>query len=415
MNKPTVNNFFDVSLARAKDIIKTMSVPNDYQESAENFRKLYSIYKPKEWLDVDICFPIANYIARHRPDIVDIGTRYAVQVNLFIRTIIEYHDNPDELLQLVGNEMGCFGLTESEAGVLTGMIVDTTFEEKEDHYIIDTNHVTKRWLSQGFVAKYGLIMASNVENHRDCRLFFISMESPSIEKERIREAKVTEVLDVAKISIKQMRIPKNWCLQKTISLSRNELLNGIFYGRVMIAQVVMNSISGFVNYVKDRVVQIEKFNKAPLKISHLDYITKLSLDLETYCENLEKDVKRTLEERNLVKINSYKVYCTETAIQIYNKIHLMFGTHAFDYGLDYQTLVLNKVAEGDASVLRLALIHQLVKSGYKKLITSPGFTWKQMFTSIRLGKTSEGIDFLMQHSVEISDKIMADNIDLIEY
>ncbi len=39
---------------------------------------------------------------------------------------------------------------------------------------------------------------------------------------------------------------------------------------------------------------------------------------------------------------------------------MMFGTHAFGYGLDYQTLILNKVAEGDTSVLKLACIKQFV-------------------------------------------------------
>ena len=67
-------------------------------------------------------------------------------------------------------------------------------------------------------------------------------------------------------------------------------------------------------------------------------------------------------------INCYKAYCVETAIAIYNKIHMMFGTHAFGYGLDYQTLILNKVAEGDTSVLKLACIkHSVWEFGISNL------------------------------------------------
>ena len=70
---------------------------------------------------------------------------------------------------------------------------------------------------------------------------------------------------------------------------------------------------------------------------------------------------------DIVKINCYKVYCVETAIAIFNKIHIMFGTHALDYGLDYETLILNKVAEGDTSVLRLAIIHGFVKNTFHSM------------------------------------------------
>ncbi len=82
---------------------------------------------------------------------------------------------------------------------------------------------------------------------------------------------------------------------------------------------------------------------------------------------------------------------------------MMFGTHAFGFGLDYQTLILNKVAEGDTSVLKLACIKQhLDNCGVRSLKCKH---WVGMFYN--------PVKYIMTNSDEIFDEIVATYIDLL--
>ena len=133
----------------AKKIIDEMKTPVNEVESYDNFLQLYNCFSPKEWLDTETLFEISNYIARNRCELVDLGTRLNVQVNLYLRSIANYHTDPTELM----GDIGCFALTESVAGVLSGLIVNVKFEETENGYILNSGDVSKKWISQGMMAK----------------------------------------------------------------------------------------------------------------------------------------------------------------------------------------------------------------------------------------------------------------------
>ncbi len=426
----------DDKLSKAKDIIRSLKNPSNEADSFKNFIALYECFTPSEWLNPDILFEISNYIARTRSELVDLGTRLNVQVNLYLRTIANYHSDPDKILGLdYSNNIGCFALTESDAGVLSGLIVDVKFEETKDKYILNSNQVCKKWISQGMLASKGLVIASNISNHRDCRIFIIDFSSDSIKQSnesikqsnesikqsnesikqsnesikqsnesiirtQMRDIPVSKYLDLAEIRFDDLVLSKSQVLDKTIPLSRKEILTGIFYGRLCLAEVVMNSISEFVNMVYNKIKDIEKFKK----IGHYDYIHKLNNNLIDYCLNMKKNRQTLLTNGDVMRINCYKIYCVETAIYIYNKIHIMFGTHAFGFGLDYQTLILNKIAEGDTSVLKLACIKEyLNKYGIIR-----GINYRHWYKI-----STNPIKYVMDNKDIIFDEIVGSQIDII--
>ena len=338
-------------------VIDNLPFPGDETTSFANFIQLYNCFSPREWLLTDTLFDVANYIAKHRPELVDLGTRINVQVNLYLRTILTYHANPYDIIDQPNN-IGCFALTEAKAGVLSGLVVDVKFEETDDGYILNSGATCKRWISQGMTAHHCLVMASNITNYRDCRIFHISLECPGVRRTRMElvNLPISNTLDLTEIHFDNVRVNLSGVLEKTIPLNRKQLLSGIFYGRLCLSEVVMRSISGFVSMVFEKIKDIDKFKT----IGHYQYIYQLNNELIGYCERMKERRNSLLESEDVMTINCYKAYCVETAIAIYNKIHMMFGTHAFGYGLDYQTLILNKVAEGDTSVLKLACIKQFV-------------------------------------------------------
>ena len=379
-------------------IIDEIKTPLNEVESYNNFIQLYNCFAPRVWLEPDILFDLCNYIARNRPELVDLGTRINVQVNLYLRSIANYHTNPNNILDM-RNNIGCFALTESKAGVLSGLVVDVKFEETEDGYILNSGDVCKRWISQGMLANKSLVVASNKMNHRDCRIFSVDMEEDGVIRYRMNNIPVSKILDLAEIRYDNVKLHKSAVLDKTIPLSRKELLTGIFYGRLCLAEVVMNSISEFVSTVQEKVKDIEKFKK----LGHFEYISNLNYELIAYCQRMREHRKSLLDTKDVMRINCYKVYCVELSIQIYNKIHMMFGTHAFGFGLDYQTLILNKVAEGDTSVLKLACIKQhLDNCGVRSLKCKH---WVGMFYN--------PVKYIMTNSDEIFDEIVATYIDLL--
>jgi hypothetical protein len=344
-------------MERVYELIDGFSLPNNDIESFDNFIKLYGCFSPRDWLVPNTLFDIANYIARKRPELVDLGTRINVQVNLYLRTILTYHNNPDEIIGAPDN-IGCFALTEAKAGVLSGLIIDVKFEETEQGYILRSGDTSKKWISQGMTANNCLTMASNVTNHRDCRIFNFPLNVPGLHRSRMefKNMPISARLDLAEITFDNVYLKKSCVLEKTIPLNRKQLLSGIFYGRLCLSEVVMQSISEFVSTVYEKIKYIDKFKT----IGHYMYIKELNVNLNGYCERMKERRQSLLDKQDVMTINCYKIYCVETAISIYNKIHMMFGTHAFGYSLDYQTLILNKIAEGDTSVLKLACIKQFV-------------------------------------------------------
>ena len=56
-------------------------------------------------------------------------------------------------------------------------------------------------------------------------------------------------LDLGKISLKNVKVSKENLLGETIDLSKSQLLNGIYFGRMMIAEAVCESIMGLLKNV----------------------------------------------------------------------------------------------------------------------------------------------------------------------
>ena len=94
------------------------------------------------------------------------GVRFTVQFNLFAGSILGL-GGPEQIEQLAtiqrAGQLGCFLLTEMQAGVLSGLIVETTAEWCADRqrFIVHTpsDKAAKNWISQGYTAELGVVIA----------------------------------------------------------------------------------------------------------------------------------------------------------------------------------------------------------------------------------------------------------------
>jgi len=94
------------------------------------------------------------------------GIRFTVQFNLFAGSIVGLA-GPEQVKMLDEiqdkGQLGCFLLTEMQAGVLSGLIVETTCDWDEDsqQFILHTpsDKAAKNWISQGYTAELGVVIA----------------------------------------------------------------------------------------------------------------------------------------------------------------------------------------------------------------------------------------------------------------
>ena len=94
------------------------------------------------------------------------GIRFTVQFNLFAGSILGLGSREQvgelDAMQAEGS-LGCFLLTETSAGVLSGLIVHTTctYDEQTDGFVLHTpsDAAAKNWISQGYTAELGVVIA----------------------------------------------------------------------------------------------------------------------------------------------------------------------------------------------------------------------------------------------------------------
>lgn len=388
------------------DYIQGLPIPKTCEESLEQFRKLYEMVSIPVWYETDLVFDVGNYIMRYRPDLLALGIRLNVQVNLFLRTIEKYAEHPEEIFKKVGHKIGCFALTEEDAGVLSGLIVDTTWKEYDDKILLNSTGSSKNWISQGMLADYAIVYARNNYEKDQVRIFLIDMKETYVVKTPINDLDVNRTLDMAKLTFEETELPKSALLERSSNYSKMELLNGIFFGRYMIAEATISAMLGMVEHIHVSISTNEKTLSKFENLGFLNYLNKARKAFNDYKRHLYGQRNSVLKQHNLFLTNCYKIYTVEKSIALYNDLKMMFGMRVAKWKLSYDTLLLHKVAEGDTYVLRVSLINNHFKSGYSAMLSHPGFSFLDLFYLLKMKTKREKFAYIMDNFKRISNNLI---------
>ena len=124
-----------------------------------------------------------------------------------------------------GNLVGCFGLTESEAGSDPSSM-KTNFKEFEDHYLINGS---KTWITNAPIADIFLIWALNEK--KDIKLFLIPKKTKGLKTSSIENKTSLKISPTGQIILDNVKIPKNNLLPNTSGWkSVYSCLNNARYG-----------------------------------------------------------------------------------------------------------------------------------------------------------------------------------------
>ncbi len=140
----------------------------------------------------------------------------SVQSSLVIHPINEFgsQEQKDKYLpQLIkGEKIGCFGLTESEAGS-DPTSMKTSFKKTKDGYILNGS---KNWITNSPIADIFIIWAiEENKDHKSIEGFILEKNFNGLETSTIKNKTSLKISPTGQIILNNVKVPENSRLQKT--------------------------------------------------------------------------------------------------------------------------------------------------------------------------------------------------------
>jgi len=345
------------------------------------------------------------------------GIRYTVQFNLFAGSIIGLgtDEQAKEWLTPIqkNGQLGCFALTETSAGVLSGLIVETTatWDNEKKVFILQTPNesASKNWISQGLAAEFAVVVASLVTKHPKKEgekknfgphAFVIRMRDdqgnllPGIKADDMGRKTVANDLDNARLFFEKVEIPLSGLLQRYCTIDektgeykqttsermRIEVIGQrLLTGRLAIAEMATEGVKKIFLSVK-QYTDNKKIHPAPgqeyplsdvpqLKAVYSEGLYKLTR-MQDYAFSVEKSLCECLRAnkvpgRRLVEeIAVAKIKALEVSIDVSHKLEQEVGSFSIMMGSGFEhkdVLLCCKFAEGDSRILQQKLVRDCLK------------------------------------------------------
>jgi len=140
----------------------------------------------------------------------------SVQSSLVIHPINEFgsQEQKDKYLpQLIkGEKIGCFGLTESEAGSDPASM-KTSFKKTKDGYILNGS---KNWITNAPIADIFIIWAiEENKDHKSIKGFIIEKNTEGLNTSTIENKTSLKISPTGQIILNNVFVPNNLCLENT--------------------------------------------------------------------------------------------------------------------------------------------------------------------------------------------------------
>ena len=349
----------------------------------------------------------------------EIGTgfwvRLTVQYNLFAGTILalgtQHHIEELYHIQEQGL-LGCFCLTETFAGVHSGLVINITAEWNNDtkQFMINspTMESAKNWISQGLVADKAVVIATLIVNNKEYGIqgFLVNIREngvllPGISMWDMGKKTVGNDLDNAMIMFKDLCVPKTALLNKYIDImndgnvyikrsdirSFNIVGQQLFSGRVCVAQAALEFRNRlFENtrkYAESKLCWSKDGSQKLITIQHIQDIFKnnqINYELcDRFVKMCENKLTKYLRSRQLPTeelINDIaiaKIKCVEDSIEHVNTLQNEIGSYALMYESGFgerDFLTCCKFAEGDTRILMQKIAREQMKKYNKNYLST---------------------------------------------
>jgi acyl-CoA oxidase len=346
------------------------------------------------------------------------GVRFTVQYNLFAGSILGL-GGPEQIDMLADfqreGQLGCFLLTEAQAGVLSGLIVETTAVWNSDtqDFTLHTpsDKAAKNWISQGYTAELGVVIA-DLQVHGKSHgphVFFMQLRNeggalcPGIRIEDMGTKTVANDLDNARVWFDNVKLPKDALLNRFADIQddayvqvgdipmRIEVIGQrLLTGRLAIAEAALVTARVLhdkcASYAETKVCNGLAGETTLAAMPQLRAVFEESEralgEMERFSAGVEQRLNACLRtgaipDADLVEaISVCKIRAIEVAVERCHVLRLEVGSFALMHGSGFELvdmLLCCKFAEGDSRILQQKIardrLKQLQKGGAVGAIT----------------------------------------------
>ena len=263
-----------------------------------------------------------------------------------------------------GRKLGCFGLTEPEAGS-DAASQKTTAVLQGDHWIITGK---KNFITNGNVADYCVLMAmtDKSKGYKGISAFIVDCKTPGFSVGVVEKKLGIKASGTAELILEECQIPRENLLGQ-VGQGFYVAMNTLDGGRIGIASQALGisraALEASVEYSKTRV----QFGQPIAKLQAIQWmIADMAMELDaarllTLRAAYLKDHKQRYEKEAAMA----KLFASEAASRITHKAIQVHGGYGYiqEYNVErhYRDARITEIYEGTSEVMRLIIASNILK------------------------------------------------------
>jgi butyryl-CoA dehydrogenase len=287
---------------------------------------------------------------------------YSVQVSLVELPIFKYANEEQKkkyLPKLTSGEwIGCYGLTEPDAGSDPASMISTAKEEG-DHYVLNGQ---KTWITNAGIADMAIVYAKTdpEAGPKGITAFLVERGFEGFSTRDLHDKLGLRASNTGEIHLEDCRVPK-----ENILGERNKgfkvALGTLDFGRFTVAAGCVGSAQGCIDICKEYAKQRIQFGKP---IAGFQLVQQMIADMVVECEAGRLLVYRAghLKNkglRNTRETSIAKYYCSEMVNRVAYKAIQIHGGYGFsgEYEVErfYRDARINTLYEGTSQIQQLII------------------------------------------------------------
>lgn len=287
---------------------------------------------------------------------------YSVQVSLVELPILKFATEEQKkkyLPRLTSGEwIGCFGLTEPDAGSDPASMVATA-KEDGDVFVINGQ---KTWITNAGIADLAIVYAKTDPSAeaRGITAFLVERSFGGFSTQDIHDKLGLRASNTGEIILENCRVPKENVLGE-VNKGFKVALGTVDFGRFTVAAGCVGLAQGCIDICKDYAKQRIQFGKP---IASFQLVQQMIADMVVECEAGRLLVYRAghlknKEIPNTRETSIAKYYCSEMANRVAYKAIQIHGGYGFsgEYDVEryYRDARINTLYEGTSQIQQLII------------------------------------------------------------
>jgi butyryl-CoA dehydrogenase len=287
---------------------------------------------------------------------------YSVQVSLVELPLLKFGDEEQKrkyLPKLTSGEwIGCFGLTEPNAGSdPAGMI--STAEKDGDHYVLNGQ---KTWITNAGIADLAIVYAKTDKDAgpKGITAFLVEKGTEGFSTKDLHDKLGLRASNTGEIYLENCRVPKENVLGE-LNKGFKVAMGTLDFGRFTVAAGCVGAAQGCIDICKEYAKQRIQFGKP---IASFQLVQQMIADMVVECEAGRLLVYRAGHLKNKGEPNTRetsiaKYYCSEMVNRVAYKAIQIHGGYGFsgEYDVErfYRDARINTLYEGTSQIQQLII------------------------------------------------------------